>query len=299
MKFLFVGDPHFSSENLPIRKDNYPETLLNKTQQVLDIGKKRGIDLLILGGDFIHNKSKMSVGYLNKLMALFNSYSFPKACVIGNHDLFHHKIETVEKTMLGTMFCSGVFLPKIGEFKVETEDSIILFLPYMDEIFDFSVNNPDNKKLILIAHSFFGNQQFKSNLPLGLTDIFHYICCGHDHDAYPIQKVNRATIIRPGALSRGTRHQSNLNRPIQVAYVDTQKDLVEYIELTHRPANEVFSMERMEREVRVRDAQIVEEFSKVVTTDEVTNIITLVDGLTKEEKVKNNTLDWLKVGGII
>jgi exonuclease SbcD len=297
MKILFVGDQHYSSEQIPVRKDNYPETMLDKTRQALELGKEKNIDLMILSGDFCHIK-KFSMGYLNKLLMLFRSYDFPKASVIGNHDIWYGRPETVERSPLGVMYTSGTFLPKPGEWEVETKDTFILFLPFMtDELPPIHMHS--TKKLILVGHFYHNRPEFKENIPLEYMDRFDYVLLGHDHESFPIEKVGKAQVIRPGALSRGTRHKSSLTRPVQVAYVDTETGECEYIPLIYKPAEEVFSLQRMHREQLVRQSSLVDELNKNVSAASGEDVISILDKIELEPEVRENTKRWLAEGGII
>lgn len=298
MKILLVGDPHYSSEQVLVRKDNYPETMLNKTEQTLELAKKLGADLYLVAGDFCHIK-KFSLGYLNSLITLFRSYSIPKASVIGNHDIWYGKPETVCRSPLGTMFSSGVFLPKPGEWTVETDDCFILFLPYMlhelPPLHAFS----SSKKLILATHYFYNRPDMPDNILEEYTQKFDYILLGHDHEGYPVQKVNKATIVRPGGLSRGTRHKSSITRPVQVAFIDTEKGTVEYIPLVYKPAEEIFNMSRLEREKKTRDSNIVRELTSSVSVSDGSDVLGILSKFDIPQDVKENTIGWLREGNII
>jgi DNA repair exonuclease SbcCD nuclease subunit len=297
MKLLFFTDPHYSSEQIPTRKDNYPDVMLDKTRQVLELSEKLGIDLLICGGDFCHIK-KFSMGYLNKLLMLFRSYSVNKACCIGNHDTWYGRPETVERSPLGVMFTSNTFLPKPGEWTIETEDTFILFLPFMtDELPPIHMHS--TKKLILVGHYYHNRPEFKENIPVEYMDQFDYVLLGHDHEAFPIERVGKAQVVRPGALSRGTRNKSSLVRPIQVAYIDTETGECKYIPLVYKPAEEVFSLQRMNREQTIRQSSLVDELNKNVSAASSEDVLGILEKMELEPKVKENTKYWLVEGGII
>ena len=301
MKLLFVGDLHLSSENLSIRKDEYPSVILNKLEQTLDIGIEKKINMMIFGGDIFHNK-KTSIGYFNKLLMLLRDekYKFRKASTQGNHDMYNSKPETIEKTLLGTMYIDGTLLPKVGEWSIETDDTFILFLPYMlDERPPLHVNF-QNKKTILVSHYFFNQPMFeKECIPNEYTQIFDFIMLGHDHGNYPIERVNKAMVIRPGALSRGTRHKDSFTRQVQVAFIDTETGEAEYIPLHVRPASEIFSIERMSRESAARESKLVSGLSESVSIQDGSDIEGLFESMPLEDKLKVNTKKGMIEGGII
>ena len=51
MRILFFTDTHIRGTNPQNRKDNFPETLYLKMEEVFDIAKKNNVDILLHGGD--------------------------------------------------------------------------------------------------------------------------------------------------------------------------------------------------------------------------------------------------------
>lgn len=300
MKILFVGDPHFSSEQIPIRTDNYPETVLHKAEQTLELARKHAVDLYVLSGDFCHTK-RFSVTYFNKLVSLFASYpDIRKSCCIGNHDLTWGKPETIERSFLGSMFVSGLFEPRIGECSIETPDTFVLFVPYSVDGCPPVYVQQGNKKTVLVSHYLYNLPGFPDNLPMEYTEHFDYILLGHDHTPYPTTKCNKATVVRPGSLTRGSRDQTQLDREVHVALINTEADTVEYIPLQIRPSNEVFNITRLNRERSLKsNSGLVGELSSTISVSENVNIVNLFNSLDLEDLVRENSLRWLRQGGLI
>ena len=302
MKILFATDMHYTASNIASRKDNYPKTMLDKTEQMLDIGESRKIDLLALGGDFTHSP-ELSKLYENKLIALYRKYSYHKACVAGNHDLYNADPGSISKTSLGTFYKSGIFTGDQDVYSVD--DAVLVFMPYMDseemikKFMDRNLMVGEGKKLILFAHYYMPGKYPEDNLPEKLTHIFDYIFLGHDHDAAPPKKVNKAIVIQPGALSRGTRQQSNWNRPVQVAYLDTETNECEYIPLKYKPAEEVFDQKRMALEQRLKETKIIDELSKSIVLQESSDIPKIISELDLSDELKARVEEWLKSVAII
>jgi len=299
MKLLFFTDPHYSATNLSCRKDDYPTTMLDKTRKVILLAEELGCDLITCGGDFGHTK-RLTVAYLNQLFTIFKSSSIPMSCIIGNHDEYYGDPRTVEKSPLGAMFTSHVFMPRPGEWVFENDEVIMVFMPFMLEPpTDFTVANPSGKATILFAHYFFPGQYQTEILPMNYTHEFDYIFLGHDHDTYPIERHNRALIIRPGALSRGTRVQSNWDRPIQVAYLDTETKECSYMEIESQPAEQIFSKERILVEKRLKESQIIDELSKSIALAGTSDVLGLLEAMEIEEGLKKRTVHWMKEFSIL
>lgn len=302
MKILFATDLHYTASNIATRRDNYPKTMLGKTEQMLDIGLEKKIDLLALGGDFTHSQEVTTL-YSNRLVALYRKYPYLKACVMGNHDEYNADPGSIEKATLGTFYNSGIF---IGQKPVhETEDCILVFMPYMDsqEMIDkfcaTAINNPTGKKMILFAHYYLTGKYPDDNLPAQMTQLFDYIFLGHDHDCVEPKKVNNAIVIQPGALSRGTRQQSNWDRPVQVAYLDTETNECEYIRLKYQPAEEIFDQKRLVLEKRLKETSMMDDLSKAIVLGESSDVSKILADLNLPEELHKHVESKLKSVAII
>lgn len=299
MKILYVGDPHYSSVNLSSRKDFYPDTMLEKTKQVMELTDKLKVDILIFGGDFCHTK-RLSKKYENKLLTLFRQYPVLKASVIGNHDCNFGKSETVNETSLGTFFLSDVFLPTPGTWVIENEKVIIVFFPYMEKIKEGKLELPKDKIKILCTHYYLNNKWgSKDILPEKFTNMFDYILLGHDHDIYPVTQVNRAKIIRPGSLGRGTKIKSNWKRDVMVAFIDTEKKIAEYIKLNVKPASEIFSKERLKLEHAIKESRLKNQFLKIPDLNKFKDPSLILDKMPLESNLKDRVKIWFTEFGIV
>lgn len=298
MRILFAQDLHYSASNIPTRRDNFPDTMLDKTEQMLEIGVQKQIDILLLGGDITHGP-RLSTTYFNKLVALFRKYPFPKGTTIGNHDIFNGDPSTIDRTPLGTFLTDQTFIPTPGTWTYETEDTIIVFMPYMVNPVPFPLDNPKGKTTILVGHAYLPGKFSSDNLPVEMTTLFDYIFLGHDHDFYMHELVNRSVVIRPGALSRGTRHQSNWDRTVQVAFLDTKERTIEYIPLKFKPAIEIFSQERLALEKKLRDTRAIDDFTKSVILEGSSDIPKIIESLKFAPEVKERIEVWLRSVGLL
>jgi DNA repair exonuclease SbcCD nuclease subunit len=207
--------------------------------------------------------------------------------------------ESVPRTPLGNLFAHKLFVPKVGNYVLEYDDCICVMMPFMAKPSSFTVPNPNNKKLVLFAH-YFLESKFDGDevLPPELTNIFDYIFLGHEHDPYPITKVGKAVIIRPGALSRGTRHRSQWNRPIQVAYLDTVTGECSYIPIPCSPAEEIFNTEGLDIQKRIEEARDVSTLSGGVELSSAAKAGDLLIGYGLRDEVLKRTHSWLQEAGI-
>lgn len=220
-----------------------------------------------------------------------------KVAFTGN--CYNEQPDSIGRTPLGNMFVNGIFAPKIGTYVLEYSDTICVYFPFMSKPSSFVVPNPHNKTLVLFTHYFFDcGFDEDEKLPMALTEQFDYIFTGHDHDPYPVVKVNKATIIRPGALSRGTRHKSQWNRPVQVAYLDTVTGECKYIPVPCAKAEDVFNVEGLELADKIKGARDVSSLGKSVELSSFMKVGDLLESYKLRSDLLSRTDEWLVEGGI-
>ncbi|HOA81373.1 MAG TPA: metallophosphoesterase, partial [Defluviitaleaceae bacterium] len=107
MKFVFFTDPHIKGVNPKARKDNFPETILKKIEEVHSIASNVGAVAELCGGD-LYDRADVAESVVIKsnrvlIKSPVNIYS-----VIGNHDEYGYNPETVERAMIGVTESAGV-----------------------------------------------------------------------------------------------------------------------------------------------------------------------------------------------
>ena len=304
MKILVYTDPHLSAVNLSCRKDYFPDTILEKLAEVLEIGKKKGVDKTVCVGDFAHNKT-MSDWYKNRIITLFRAFPIPHLCVVGNHDERFEDPESVLSAPLGIMLNSGVLSPKPGELVIRDNGVNLYLLPFMGRVQDFPITTDPKEMNILFAHYFLDTAFDDEVLPKNLIGQFQYIFLGHDHDVYqPLKLRNPETglesiVMRPGALSRGTRHRSNWERGIFVAYLDTVTGEYEYIPVPCKPAKEVFNLDGMAVRESLKASPVIRSLGQVVGAEGSASIPEILASWGLSDRLMERTNYWLTEGGVI
>ena len=305
MKILFFTDPHNSAVNLSCRKDFFPDTILEKEHEVLKIAQARKVDWLVCGGDFSHNKM-MSEWYKNRIITLFNEFPVKKACVIGNHDESFEDPATVLKSPLGVFLNSKVMYPQPGELVIREEGINLFMLPFMGKVKEFPIATNPAEMNILFSHYFLNSSWDEDEtLPPALVGKFQYIFLGHDHDQYPITKVRNpetgleSVVIRPGALSRGTRHRSVWLREVSVAYLDTLTGECEYIPVPCKPAKEIFNVEGLAVRDSIKASPVIQALAEKVDFGRSTDVYAILDSMGLYKALYDKTVEWLAEGGIV
>jgi exonuclease SbcD len=87
MKILFFSDAHIRGDNPRSRKDNYPQALENKFNQIREIIQDRDVKLVLNGGD-LFNSPAPSYSVVSHFASLLRSWKIPIYSIIGSHDKF-------------------------------------------------------------------------------------------------------------------------------------------------------------------------------------------------------------------
>jgi len=244
-KFGFILDPHISSTTPQGRYDDFFETIYGKLEDVVNMGLDRKWDALIIAGD-IYNTKQMPYPKQNMLIELFKKIK--TYVIIGNHDIYYDRLDTVNNTPLGNLILDGAVTVLNREFngiltgasyRPETE---VLPAPKVRAGFP----------RILVCHAYMAPKKTGFKKDAGgwltfpeVTELgYEIVVAGHDHTEYPIKVLeNGATIFRFGSLSRGTSHEHNLHREPKALEITCSSDgwSHEYLIVPHKPSEQVFA----------------------------------------------------------
>ena len=107
MKLLYLTDTHIRGTSPQNRLDDYQETLKEKLREVASIIKEEKIDYVLHGGD-LFDRPDVSVSIVSDFAKIFQSFGVPIYIISGNHDIFGHNPDTLDRTMLGLLCNLGV-----------------------------------------------------------------------------------------------------------------------------------------------------------------------------------------------
>ena len=244
-RFGFILDPHIASATPTGRFDDYWESVFNKLQEVIKIGKDRKWDALVMAGD-IYNVKQMPFPKQNALIDLFRQITV--YTIVGNHDIYYERLNTLPNTPLGNLLKSGAVKLLDQEF-----ENVLTGVSYSPEtVLPLAPSVPEGYPSILVCHAYMGAKKtgFKAEAggwvtyPEVIEAGYDIVVSGHDHTEYPDKELeNGAYVFRFGALTRGTSHEHNLHRAPQVLEISMDSDGWEhqYIEVPHKPAEDVFA----------------------------------------------------------
>lgn len=235
MKILVIVDPHLSSQCPSSRRDDYPATMLDKMEQVREIARKRKIDLVLVAGDLLHNKT-VSMAYLVVLARILKSFSCPVYTTIGNHCIYYNNLDTLNRTPLGLLISAGA-IQRLSHLSFPGVDIFGYDFQYEPVKPKVELGSGLN---LLVAHQFVNQSKVPETFEFDELTDFDVVFLGHDHSFYEPMVYGKTAIIRPGALSRGTQHLSNSHRDIGVVVFDTDTRKIEFVKLKVQPFDAVF-----------------------------------------------------------
>lgn len=248
MRILYFTDTHIRGTNPKNRKDDFVQTLENKLLEILDIIKGKSIDYVIHGGD-LFDRPDISISIVNKFAKILKQIDIPFYIVSGNHDIFGHNPETMNRTILGLLNELN-FITVIEKDKkiILEKDNIKVQLtgqPYVYDIDD--VLNRSNYILsdidegtnysIHVVHGMLLDKPFIKGIPYTLVDDIKdtkadITLCGHYHAGFKTIEINNKYFINPGSLVRVTNTLSEMDRKPQIVLLDmNDKIKIDYIPL--------------------------------------------------------------------
>ncbi len=241
MRILFLTDTHIRGTTPKNRTDNLPITLMNKFKEIVKIVKDHNVDFVLHGGD-LFDRPDISVSIVSSFASILNDIKVPVYIVCGNHDIYGHNPDTINRTMLGLLDSLNIiniinrddtiFLQK-DDIKVQ-----LTGYPYTYNIDD--ENNRDNyivkyvskdvNYAIHMVHGMLLNKPFIEDIPYTLIDDIkstkaNITLSGHYHSGFGIINIDEKYFINPGSLIRVINSLSEINRIPQVALIDLDETI--------------------------------------------------------------------------
>ena len=108
MRALIVNDPHLADRPPSMRVEGYADHILAKLQFTTTIES----DIVIFSGDVCNLKAptRTSHALVQRMCDIIRAYNRPVYIVVGNHDMQHDRLESLEKQPLGVLFKAGAIM---------------------------------------------------------------------------------------------------------------------------------------------------------------------------------------------
>lgn len=308
MRLLYFTDDHKRGTTPENRKDNFPQTLLTKLNEVVQIAKEQEVDYVLHGGDFFDVPAP-ALSICADFLQVYQQFKVPVFTIPGNHDLFGHNIETLPRTMLGFAARLGIvhlvgrepiYLEKKGLRVQLTGQGYHFEMDRRDRKLDYVVKKKDCDYAIHLVHGMLLQRALFPGAYYTLIEQISdteadFTLAGHNHLGFPDTVIDGKYFINPGALVRLSNHQQEMKRPVQVVIIDLSgsQPVVEKIRLkSAAPGEDVLDRSRLE-EAAFREQKLAEYMAEVKAAGNYqrTDVRVLLEGIAKAEKLPPKVIE--------
>lgn len=219
-KFLYFSDAHLFHRSPFGRCDDFPNVMLDKLSQVINIANEKEVDAILFGGD-LFQKSVVATEYLSKVARILRSSNSKIYVICGNHDIKGHNISTIETTSLGVLINSEVLSlleyrdNKYLEIKISDKTVIIEGAGY-EPSYDLNIDNYNVHKRgdfnLLLVHGMMQENPILESIEHTLTSSIqnpaNVTICGHEHKGINPHTIDGNLFLNIGSLARVDRSSS-------------------------------------------------------------------------------------------
>lgn len=319
---ICVGDIHLSDRPPASCNDGYVEDILDMLSYVARLEKATNADAVVWAGDVFHHKqpSRTSHATVLKLMVVAQQYQRPPLVVTGNHDIMSDRLDTLEKQPLGVLYESGV-LKKLEGWHPTLP---ICGIPWQqrwlspgaikeafstwrtrDKSHGKAYEKMETKNSLAVTHAPIYPPTVADNVLFELLPLpevseamgnVGYLYYGHIHEPHYKFEVDGVEYANMGSISRGSLHEYNLNRKIQVAIWTPEHGFVP-VDIPHKPASEIFKLAEAQEKKSEKlslDSFLAEVGSATLDISSTGSIIDHVRRMEIEENVKSKSIELLE-----
>jgi predicted phosphodiesterase len=311
VRVICVGDIHLSDRPPASCYDTYTDDILDMLSFVAKLEHALNADAVTWAGDIFHHKqpSRTSHATVLKLTKVAQQYKRPPLVVTGNHDIMSDRLDSLEKQPLGVLYETGV----LKELDGWHETLPICGIPWQqrwlspgtikDAFYEWRLRS--DKSALAVTHAPIYPPSVADNVMFELLDLHEvsmamnsrgYLYYGHIHEPHHVFEVDGVTYANMGAISRGSLHEYNLARKIQVALWTPEHGFVA-IDVPHKPANEVFKLAEAQDKKEIKmdlDSFLDEVGSATLDISSTGSIIDHVRRMDIEEAVKSVSIELLE-----
>ena len=261
---LCVGDIHLSDRPPSSCTETYTEDILDMLRYVAKIEKAFNIDAVVWAGDVFHHKqpSRTSHQTVFRLAEVAQEYQ-NLYVVTGNHDISNDRLDSLSKQPLGVLYQAGILKelngwhPTLPIFGVPWQQYWsapgaieTAFKAYRERV-HASDENHGNIGPLAVTHAPIYPPSVADNVLFDLLPLDEVSAAmwnqgslyyGHIHEPHYKFEVDGVQYANMGAISRGSLHEYNLARKIQIA-LWTPEHGFNPIDIPHKPASEVFRLD--------------------------------------------------------
>ncbi len=304
MKFIYFTDSHLRATSPKSRLDNFFESSLEKHKEVFDLANKYQVDAVLHGGD-LFDRPDVSISVVSQFSKLLMNLLAPFYIISGNHDIYGHNPDTVQRTMLGLLNSIGlIHLLNEGPLIMDKDKKVKIYgTPYI-----YGMDREENRQRYIIKdrgdedyvlhliHGFLVDEPINEAIPHTLvSDIVEtkadVVLTGHYHTGFKTQHINGKYFINPGAIARISNNLVEINRKPKIILITLEDEIhIEEIYLkSAKPGNEILDRTEIEQH-RFKKAKL-HEFQELIeaTTDfSKTDVFELIEEIASTEKINQD-----------
>lgn len=304
MRLLVTGDLHFRGTNPRSRTDLFQEALIAKLTEIFDLAVQHQAEAIVVPGD-VFDSPGVTYSVWTDLACLLQDAPCRVLTVPGNHDLWGHNADSVDRTGYGALARLQLVWDLTRE-PYETMDQGICLLGAgfdadTDRMLDHylvpqAARTRSHQVWVKVVHGMALDRPpgFELRHTL-LADIAAHpdapdvLLLGHEHTGLGVQWYRRShggdmLAINPGALCRLSAHPAELERQVQVCLLsiegkNAQGQLLADTRLlplqSARPGHEVLSRAHLEAQAEREDR--LNRFLDLLASEGETRFLELTD----------------------
>jgi exonuclease SbcD len=250
LRLLYITDTHIRGTSPANRLDNFPDTLKMKLNEVVSLAESFSVEAVLHGGD-VFDVPAPSPSVVGEFLSIFNRCKVPIYGVIGNHDVFAHNPQTLDRTMLGLANRLGiiqiihpgerVYVEKDGQRVQLTGQHFHVDLDRRDPKLDYCVQKLNADVAIHIVHGMLMDRKFMDGVAHTVIDQIvdteaDLTLCGHNHLGFRDTEKDGKYFLNPGAIVRLSNHPLEIARTPQVVLIEVTNGKLSYKKIPLRCA---------------------------------------------------------------
>ncbi len=290
-KFLYSTDHHFHHIGPVKRIDDFPQSLLEKLEETVQLSNDLSCDAMLFGGDFFNNTSP-GPKIIKQIIQVLRGAKAPIWAIMGNHDV-PGNLEASEDKILGLLREFDDFpINYIDESRPVIIDNVTIEgIPFYRGIEKalLAHNKQPEPNRVLMAHAFIADKPcmfdycFYGDLKLSAVAIL----TSHYHTSFGVKENGNGNVfVSPGGFSRLTVQDVNRTPQVSVVEIDGYTCKVDMLPLTTaKPVEEIFDLNELRAKSEAEDSLklFVDKISNVELA--FVDIPSLIDRLSKESKL--------------
>lgn len=199
--FLFIGDPHVTTNPPGRRKDDYLSSVLSKLAQAAQIANSLNLQAVITG-DLMHVAFDNSLRMLNRLISTLKLFKRTPLTLGGNHDKDQFKLSEEDALCLLQNAGAVKVFDEEGEMGVFDIDGTPVRLWACPDYCDIPKKLPhfDGISIMVSHHNMAFERSYPTSIPLTEIANCDMVVNGHMHDTKRPQTIGSTLWCNPGNI---------------------------------------------------------------------------------------------------